>query len=117
MRPGFTVNGTLLQRNITTENRLSYYARFPADVVLGPALFSACAVTVWGLAADMGFTGSFAWRQGPLSNWMVWFVLAFALTLAAVKFHQGAELLAVQLKQPAGQTQNPLEKEFMKKAA
>ena len=111
------VNGTRLQRNITTEHWLSYYPWLLADVVLGPALLSAYSVTGWSLAADMGFTGSFAWRQGPLSNWMVWFVLAFALTLAAVKFHQGAELLAVPVKQPAGQKQNPLEKEFMKKAA
>jgi hypothetical protein len=50
---------------------------------------STYAVAVWGLTADLGFSSSFPWSTGPLSNWMVW--LGFALVANLSTFLRPSE--------------------------
>ena len=47
--------------------------------LMGPAVFLAYAVTAWSLTTELGWTGSFLFATGPLSNWLIW--LGFALIL------------------------------------
>ncbi len=51
--------------------------------LMGPAVFSAYALAVWSLAANLGWTNTFIFTNGPLSNWLVWLTLAIAVNLAA----------------------------------
>lgn len=51
--------------------------------LLGPAVFSAYAVAVWSLAGDLGWTDTFVFSSGPLSNWFLWLGLAILLNIAA----------------------------------
>jgi hypothetical protein len=50
---------------------------------MGPAVFSAYAFAVWSLAANLGWTDSFIFTTGALSNWLVWLSLAIAVNVAA----------------------------------
>lgn len=68
-----------------------YYVRVIALAVAGPTALSTYAVAVWGLTADLGFSSSFPWSTGPLSNWMVW--LGFALVANLGTFLQPSESL------------------------
>ena len=52
------------------------------SALMGPAVFSAYAFTAWSLAANLGWTDSFLFTSGPLSNWFVWLGIA-VLTNAA----------------------------------
>jgi len=52
------------------------------SALMGPAVFSAYALTFWCLAADLGWTNTFVFSAGPLSNWLVWLALAVLVTLA-----------------------------------
>jgi hypothetical protein len=56
------------------------------SALMGPAVVSAYALAAWSLAANLGWTDSFVFGAGPLSNWIVWFVLAVAV-------HGSAEVL------------------------
>ena len=76
----------------------------------------AYAVTFWSFAADVGVTDSFPWHQGPLSNWMVWFILTLGLTLVAAKFRLNSRFGTAAVKQQDGRKQNPIENEFVTKA-
>ena len=51
--------------------------------LMGPAVFSAYAVAAWSLAADLGWTDTFFFSTGPLSNWLVWLLLAVTANVAA----------------------------------
>ena len=51
--------------------------------LLGPAIFLAYALAAWSLAAGMGWTGSFLYTEGPLSNWLIWLGIAILVHLAA----------------------------------
>ena len=51
--------------------------------LLGPAIFLAYALAFWSLAASMGWTGSFLYTEGPLSNWLIWLGIAILVHLAA----------------------------------
>ena len=51
--------------------------------LMGPAVFSAYALAFWSLASDLGWTNTFIFPSGPLSNWLVWLALAVAVNLAA----------------------------------
>jgi hypothetical protein len=53
------------------------------SALMGPAVFSAYAVTVWSLAANLGWTDTFVFNKGPLSNWLVWLGIAILINLAA----------------------------------
>ncbi|HEY3939140.1 MAG TPA: hypothetical protein VGL97_17035 [Bryobacteraceae bacterium] len=53
------------------------------SALMGPAVFSAYAFAVWSLAANLGWTDSFIFTTGALSNWLVWLSLAIAVNVAA----------------------------------
>jgi len=59
--------------------------RFAAGLagLLTPAAVLAAAVAVWGIAADLNLTSSFAVSQGLFSHWEVWLAAAAALQLCA----------------------------------
>jgi hypothetical protein len=59
--------------------------RFAAGLagLLTPAAALAAAVALWGLAADMNWTGSFAISTGLFSHWQVWLGAALALQVCA----------------------------------
>jgi hypothetical protein len=50
---------------------------------MGPAVFSAYAFAFWSLAANLGWTNSFIFTAGPLSNWLVWVGIAILTNVAA----------------------------------
>ena len=51
--------------------------------LMGPAVFSAYALATWSLASSLGWTDSFIFSAGPLSNWLVWLAFATLLNFAA----------------------------------
>lgn len=53
------------------------------SALLGPAVFCAYAFAFWSLAANLGWTDTFIFTAGPLSNWLVWFGIAVLTNLAA----------------------------------
>lgn len=53
-------------------------------VLMGPAVFSGYAFAVWSLASNLGWTDTFPYSAGPLSNWLVWTGIAILLHLATV---------------------------------
>jgi hypothetical protein len=59
--------------------------------LMGPAVLSVYAFSVWALTAEMGWTNSFPFAAGPLSNWIIW-------TLMAVLSHFTFITLQRQLK-------------------
>jgi hypothetical protein len=52
-------------------------------VVMGPAVLAAYILASWSLAANLGWTGSFPYAAGPLSNWLIWAGIAIAVHVAA----------------------------------
>jgi hypothetical protein len=52
-------------------------------VLMGPAVFSAYAFAVWALAGDLGWTDSFVFPAGALSNWIIWLGVAVLVNTAA----------------------------------
>jgi hypothetical protein len=57
-----------------------------ALAIAGPAVFAVYVIAVWSLTADLGFTKSFPWSGGPLSNWMIWLGLALLSNLALMRY-------------------------------
>jgi hypothetical protein len=53
------------------------------SALMGPAVFSAYALAAWSLSANMGWTGSFLYSSGPLSNWLVWLGIAILVHVAS----------------------------------
>jgi hypothetical protein len=53
------------------------------SALMGPAVFSAYCLAAWSLAANMGWTGSFLYKDGPLSNWLIWLGIAILVHIAA----------------------------------
>lgn len=53
------------------------------SVLMGPAVLSVYAFAAWSLTSEMGWTDSFPFATGPLSNWIIWTGLAVALHLAS----------------------------------
>jgi len=51
--------------------------------LMGPALVAVYAFALWSLADNLGWTDSFVFRSGPLSNWLVWMSFAILISLAA----------------------------------
>ncbi len=51
--------------------------------LMGPAVFSAYALAAWSLTSNLGWTDSFIFSAGPLSNWLVWLAFAILLNFAA----------------------------------
>ena len=52
-------------------------------VLMGPAVLSVYAFTLWSLTSELGWTDSFPFSTGPLSNWIIWLSLAILLHVAA----------------------------------
>ncbi|MGA8029677.1 MAG: hypothetical protein WB992_21245 [Bryobacteraceae bacterium] len=61
--------------------------------LMGPAVFSAYALAFWSLAANLGWTNTFLFSTGPLSNWLLWLGFAIVVNLAAsvLKRHSRTE--------------------------
>jgi hypothetical protein len=55
-----------------------------AAVLMGPAMLSVYAFAVWALTAEMGWTNSFPFAAGPLSNWIIWALMAVLLHFASI---------------------------------
>ena len=53
------------------------------SALMGPAVVSVYALAVWSLAANLGWTDTFVFSTGPLSNWLVWLAIAILVNLAA----------------------------------
>ena len=53
------------------------------SALMGPAVISAYAFALWSLASNLGWTGTFPYNSGPLSNWLIWLAIAIAVNLAA----------------------------------
>lgn len=53
------------------------------SALMGPAVFSAYAFAFWSLAQNLGWTDTFVFVKGPLSNWFIWMAIAILVTLAA----------------------------------
>jgi hypothetical protein len=51
--------------------------------LMGPAVMSVYAFVVWCLAQNLGWTDTFVFKTGPLSNWMIWMGIAVLVSLAA----------------------------------
>ena len=50
--------------------------------LMGPAVFSAYMFAVWSLADNLGWTDTFVFHNGPLSNWLIWLGLSILIHLA-----------------------------------
>jgi hypothetical protein len=53
-------------------------------VLMAPAVFSIYAFAVWALADNLGFTDTFVFQAGALSNWMIWLGIAVLVHMASV---------------------------------
>ena len=53
------------------------------SALMGPAVFSGYAFASWSLAANLGWTDTFPFGSGPLSNWLVWIAIAIMVNVAA----------------------------------
>ena len=80
----------LLQSTTTVLSRTAVWAgdtaqKFGAlvSVLMGPAIFCTYAFAFWSLTANLGWTNSFLFSSGPLSNWLVWLGIAILVNLAA----------------------------------
>lgn len=53
------------------------------SALMGPAVFSAYAFAAWSLAGNLGWTDTFVFSSGPLSNWLVWVAIAIVVNVAS----------------------------------
>jgi len=53
------------------------------SALMGPAVVSVYALAGWSLASNLGWTDTFVFSTGPLSNWLVWLAIAILVNLAA----------------------------------
>lgn len=53
------------------------------SAIMGPAVLAAYSFAVWSLAANLGWTDTFPYSAGPLSNWLIWAGMAIAIHCAA----------------------------------
>jgi hypothetical protein len=53
------------------------------SALMGPAVFSAYALAAWSLAGNLGWTDTFVFSSGPLSNWLVWLTIAIVVNIAS----------------------------------
>ena len=61
--------------------------------LMGPAVFSCYVFAVWSLADNLGWTDTFVFHNGPLSNWLIWLSFAILVNVAAaiLRRHTQAE--------------------------
>jgi hypothetical protein len=98
--PARAWTATILQATGSALSRTGAWAADTAQefggllsALMGPAVVSAYAFALWSLAANLGWTDSFVFAKGPLSNWLIWFGIAILVNLAAsiLKRHSAAE--------------------------
>lgn len=53
------------------------------SALMGPAVFSSYAFALWSLADNLGWTDTFVFHNGPLSNWLIWLGFAILINVAA----------------------------------
>lgn len=53
------------------------------SILMAPAVLSAYSFAAWSLAGNLGWTDSFVFQAGPLSNWLIWLGLAILVNMAA----------------------------------
>ena len=62
--------------------------------LMAPVVFCLYAFAVWGLASNLGWTASFMFPSGPLSNWLIWLGIAILVNLAASVLKRHAQSAA-----------------------
>lgn len=65
-------------------------AAHAASLMLSPICWSAWALVLWKLGADMRITGPFFVSEGFFSHWQVWFALACTVQFAAANLRRRA---------------------------
>jgi len=90
VRPQVTRIAGLMQASSTVFERIGFWAVDTAQefgtlvsALMAPAVFSAYALAIWSLAANLNWTTTFPFSTGPLSNWLIWFGIAILLNIAA----------------------------------
>ncbi len=68
--------GQLLPRIGTWAADTAQHFASLVSALMGPAIISAYAFAAWSLAANLGWTDSFVFTSGPLSNWFIWLGVA-----------------------------------------
>jgi hypothetical protein len=53
------------------------------SALMGPAVVCVYALALWSLSANFGWTDSFVFTSGALSNWLIWLGLAILVHAAA----------------------------------
>jgi hypothetical protein len=53
------------------------------SALMGPAVLISYAFAAWSLASNLGWTSTFPYSAGPLSNWLVWIGIAVLVHVAA----------------------------------
>ncbi len=82
---------TVSQATNLALNRAGIWARDTAlqfgtmvAVLMAPAVFSAYAFAAWALACNLGWTDTFVFSTGALSNWIIWLGVAILVNAAAM---------------------------------
>lgn len=75
--------GTVLNRPLMWAKDTAQEFGGLVSALMGPAVVSAYALTAWSLAANLGWTNTFMFNKGPLSNWLIWLGMAILVNLAA----------------------------------
>lgn len=80
----------LVQASVLAIGRVGVWAGDTAQqfamlvaVLMGPAVFSAYSFAIWALAGNLGWTDSFVFTSGALSNWIIWLGVAILVNTAA----------------------------------
>ena len=53
------------------------------SALMGRAVVSVYVLALWSLASYLGWTDTFVFSTGPLSNWLVWLAIAVLVHVAA----------------------------------
>lgn len=53
------------------------------SALLAPISILAYSLSGWALTASLGWTDSFAFSDGPLSNWLIWLALGLSISFSA----------------------------------
>jgi hypothetical protein len=75
--------GIELSRGLTWAGDTAQKFGALVSALMGPAVVSVYALALWSLASNLGWTDSFVFATGPLSNWLVWLAIAILVNLAA----------------------------------
>ena len=75
--------GSALSRGVTWAGDTAQEFGALVSTLMGPAVVSVYALAAWSLASNLGWTDTFVFSRGPLSNWFVWLAIAILVNLAA----------------------------------